>query len=812
MLPDQEPRKKAIFSICSNNYLSVANVFYESALDHAKEADLFLCLADTIDGAASGYPAGVKVIASSEIGIPQFECFAFRYDIMEFNTAVKPYMILHLFSLGYDEVVYFDPDIVIYRPLRSIFDPLAAGASVVLTPHLLRPNEGPFQPDDTGIMRAGTFNLGFIALRRCQESVALVRWWARKLERDCVNAVGRGIFVDQKYMDLAPGFCDHLHVSRDPSLNVAYWNLQQRSVARGADGGYTVDGVPLTFFHFSGFSPAKPNRLSKHTQFASDGIEAPLCEITADYCDRIERLSSGLRPNARYAYERFESGAPIPLAARRLFRERFPDWPGNPFEDFEDILYERAPGYVTHSNAFEITNLIAYIHETSPWLAANIDIHSRQGQERLVEWYLEHGESIGIDLRIVQHTAARVGPYRRRIDGAASPADEAARRRVDREANRNTDIADRKGSDLTVVGYLTTETGVGEIARQTLSSFASTDLTSNGYDVGLNVAAPRLDRRLARSLSDQIDGRLQVYVINADQLPLVVEATKEDVWRDGYKVSIPFWELSKFPDAWRASFDAMDEVWVLSRFVQLSIARRVGKPVLYMPPPLYQLAQPSAPGMRGELNIDDQHFVFFFAFDCLSFATRKNPLGVIKAFRAAVEGNARYDRARLLLKVGNIEYASKELKDALAQAGERVQVITKRLPREQLTGLMSEIDCVMSLHRSEGLGLLVAEGMSHAKPVISTDYSATTDFLDFATGYPIGYKLVQVREGEYPHHAGQFWADPDLDQAAWTIRHILDHSEEAQAIGEAGRAHLARNFSPAEAKRRMLDRARDLVG
>ena len=154
----------AFFTICSNNYMPFAKVLLQSVRRHHPDAALFVCLADELIDWPGLYDGDLTVLPADQLGIPDFRAFAFQYDVMEFNTAVKPFMFLHLLEeRGFVRVVYFDPDILLTAPLSGVLDQLASGASLVLTPHLRRPAEGDSEPDDLLIMKAGAYNLGFLA-------------------------------------------------------------------------------------------------------------------------------------------------------------------------------------------------------------------------------------------------------------------------------------------------------------------------------------------------------------------------------------------------------------------------------------------------------------------------------------------------------------------------------------------------------------------------------------------------------------------------------------------------------------------------
>ncbi|MEP6880533.1 MAG: hypothetical protein ABI866_01005, partial [Dokdonella sp.] len=330
----------AIFTICSNNYVPMAKVLLESARRHHPDAALYLCLADEALIDQRFYPEGCTVVRADALEIPDFRDFAFRYDVMEFNTALKPFMFRHLLARGHRGVIYLDPDVEIHSPLESVIDLIEDGASFVLTPHLTEPAEREDYPDDIGIMRAGIFNLGFLGVGASEEADRILRWWSRKLRFHCINEQESGIFVDQKFMDLVPGFADHARVLRDKTCNVAFWNIYQRELTRSSDGWY-VDGRPLCFFHFSGINVNDKSRLSKHTDAFSDLDECnALGALVSAYIDRLIANGHGSIPPGIYSYGRFASGTPICKQVRQMYRDSHTQWAlGDPFETYEEYLH-----------------------------------------------------------------------------------------------------------------------------------------------------------------------------------------------------------------------------------------------------------------------------------------------------------------------------------------------------------------------------------------------------------------------------------------------------------------------------------------
>src|ERR687890_17674 len=184
------------------------------------------------------------------------------YDVLELSTAVKPWLLRHLLDgRGLERVAYLDPDIRVYDRLDEI-ERLTGEHGLVLIPHITSPlpRDGK-RPSEADILISGTYNLGFISLEHGSATDGLLDWWSERLKTDCVVAPDAGYFVDQRWMDFVHGVMPDYFVLRDPSYNVAYWNLHGRELTYHK-GRYFVDGRPLRFFHFSGFDPDHRKRLS----------------------------------------------------------------------------------------------------------------------------------------------------------------------------------------------------------------------------------------------------------------------------------------------------------------------------------------------------------------------------------------------------------------------------------------------------------------------------------------------------------------------------------------------------------------------
>ncbi|MBF8253501.1 MAG: Glycosyltransferase [Deltaproteobacteria bacterium] len=291
--------RRAVVTIIAKNYLALAKTLANSLRQFHPDIDFHLVVIDR-----PGFPRGDIDPASIFVIDPlaimdgaQFNSMAERYDITELSTSVKPFALQHLLDIGYEQVIYFDPDILIMQPLDQILDALDE-ANIVLTPHLLDPipMDGRL-PDEPYILKAGAYNLGFVGVKASRETRRFLKWWSERMETLCKIAPHRGLFVDQKWIDLVPGLFDGVTLLKHRGCNVAYWNVHSRRLVE-EDGRYYVgeERAPLVFYHFSGYRIDEPDSLSKHQNRIDLKHEPALSGL-------LRRYASLLEANGRNRYK-----------------------------------------------------------------------------------------------------------------------------------------------------------------------------------------------------------------------------------------------------------------------------------------------------------------------------------------------------------------------------------------------------------------------------------------------------------------------------------------------------------------------------
>jgi hypothetical protein len=356
---------------------------------------------------------------------------------------------------------------------------------------------------------------------------------------------------------------------------------------------------------------------------------------------------------------------------------------------------------------------------------------------------------------------------------------------------------------VNVAGYFDALVGLGEMARQVRGA-----LETSGVPVSTRTldhsAAPRLDQ--ASAAREPPDHPLNLVCVNADGMEGALAELGLDWFKDRYTIGLWWWKTESFPDRWWRAFDVLDEVWAGSGFVADSVAAVSPVPVVRIPAPVAPATPSGVP--LGELP---EGPVFLHAFDYSSVFERKNPLGVVGAFRSAFPDG---EEVGLLVKsVGAAGAPDAQQRLLEAAAGDpRIVVIDRVLDPGEMAGLLERCDAYISLHRSEGFGIAIAEAMLLGRPVIATDYGGPRDYLSIRNSYPVGYSLERIGPGNEPYPEGGVWAQPNLAEASRFMREVVDDPEGALARGSAAREDIARRYSPQAAGAAMAARLARIAG
>jgi glycosyltransferase involved in cell wall biosynthesis len=346
--------------------------------------------------------------------------------------------------------------------------------------------------------------------------------------------------------------------------------------------------------------------------------------------------------------------------------------------------------------------------------------------------------------------------------------------------------ADEHSGRITVAGLLTSPSGIGEGAR-----LYAVGLAKLGYQVGLldltdTLRLPQgavMPASHANLIPGDAGGPILLH-LNPPQFQLALLLRL--LPRGRRLIGCWVWELETLPNTWRSAFRLVHEVWAPSRFVQETIRTAGCKaPVRVVP---YPVATSFTPTQRQRTEPRKLRVLTAFAFD--SGFDRKNPLASIVAFREAF--GERADVELVVKARGRSRTGEPERRFAAAVSGAtNIIALEGTIDRASYYELLNDIDMLLSLHRAEGFGLILAEAMLMGKPVIATAWSGNLDFTTKETSCLVSAKSIAARDelDAYVGLAGQ-WADPSIqDAVAWLRR--LEDPELRRVVGEAGRRHAA---------------------
>jgi glycosyltransferase involved in cell wall biosynthesis len=436
-------------------------------------------------------------------------------------------------------------------------------------------------------------------------------------------------------------------------------------------------------------------------------------------------------------------------------------------EDRELIQRLNAPAPV--GAQFGITNYLHRLHQRRPDLRSAFPDLDRDGG-RFVEWILMHGRyEVPIPPQLLPSEPAEFVHFR----GVPSARLSHSR------------------AGVNVVGHLTAELGTGEAARQLLAALRAVEIPA--LPIEALPVVPSSNGHAYHSLPPaSATFPISVICTNPDYLTFMRRAAGDDFFAGRYNVGYWWREVgAPLPFEWRLDLDLISEVWAGSEHCADCLRPFVAQEVYVVPAPIHV---PDPPILtREQLGLPDG-FLFLFLFNYTSVARRKNPFGVVEAFRRAFEPGA---GAALVIKCAEVASSVKEHADllALAEGHPDIRIVEGFVPYEHKNAMLAACDCYVSLHRAEGFGMPIAEAMYLGKPTIATGWSGNLDFMTADNSHLVPYRLVELGEDLWPYRADALWAEPDVDEAAKLMRVVFADPAASQALGARAAADVRRTHS-----------------
>lgn len=351
----------------------------------------------------------------------------------------------------------------------------------------------------------------------------------------------------------------------------------------------------------------------------------------------------------------------------------------------------------------------------------------------------------------------------------------------------------REGINL--VGYFRTVKGISEAARSSVLALQTVKIpyTINNYEFGIP-ESQQFDILPRSPYGTGFVFNTNLIHINPPQLPFLWNTFEKKDLINRYNIGVWYWELPRIPDEWLPAFGLIDEIWVATQFIFESVSEKAPVPVFKIPPCIHPTYDHQM--NRLDFALPDDRFLFMCAYDVLSVQARKNPAGAIDAFKRAFAKND--SSVGLVIKVNNSLENPQEIRQLQAYVNgySNCYIIDDVFDKTRFNSLLNVVDAYVSLHRSEGFGLIPAEAMSFGKPVIMTRWSGNLDFMTSDNSCGVDYKLVPVSKRAGPYPSNQYWAEPDIEHASFYMRRLVADQKYYADISLHAKQTIQNNFSP----------------
>ena len=372
--------------------------------------------------------------------------------------------------------------------------------------------------------------------------------------------------------------------------------------------------------------------------------------------------------------------------------------------------------------------------------------------------------------------------------------------------------------DVQVIGPFAKASGLGQATRLSARILEHTGLSLNCVDFGLDNPAPE-GFSSASAVADCRPARVNLIHLNAESIPLVY-AYGPDVFSGAYNIGYFFWELDSPALCHYLALDLLDEIWVSTEYGVSIYQPETEKPVRNVRMCYEELGEIDRAAARRFIDrrfrFRGDEFVVLVTFDSFSFVQRKNPVGVLEAFRRAFPDDP---DVRLIVKTQNRENVFDPAQariwkrvDAILAEDPRILLMNETLPYDQLLELKAGSDAYVSLHRSEGWGFGMIEAMNLKVPVLCTGYSGNMEFCSDETAWLVDHEEVTLAPDDYIFvRPGQKWAEPDIADAAAKLRALRDDPAARERKAEAAFRNVRENFSAEAVAERYCARLREIL-
>jgi hypothetical protein len=375
--------KRCAFTICTKNYMGLALTLKESFLKYNQDFVFYIIIADSLDNIflgllAKNNIANIKILEAKKImdvSETKFYEMAFKYDVTEFCTCIKPFGFEYFFEKGYEFVSYFDPDIFFFDKFYELYED--RDISVLLVPHILRIEEaGSGVYPEEWFSQSGIFNCDFIAFLNDETTKGIIAWWKKNAMIKFYRDIQLGINYDQRWIDFIPAFIktERIYIIRNMGCNLSPCSYYERKIENGDDHFYvslrnstdSKERDRLCFMHFSAYNFRKLLAgiiMSSRREFHKDYDD--VIPFVENYSESLNSSYSGDFINLKYEYDYYNNGIYIDKFHRRIFRKLL-----------EKGMLFKNPFACGNNTFYELLNRSRIIDKSSKEFIRKGDIHN----------------------------------------------------------------------------------------------------------------------------------------------------------------------------------------------------------------------------------------------------------------------------------------------------------------------------------------------------------------------------------------------------------------------------------------------------
>jgi glycosyltransferase involved in cell wall biosynthesis len=753
----------------------------ESVAAHHSDSELSVLVMDDRWGEVDASSQPFRVLHPRDLTLApgEFEDLAVLCDQEELREALIPRLLLHLLERSPNPVAFLADSQWVLAPLTVAEGALRQGHAVVVRRVLSPLPADGRTPTDADAAERGMLTTSLIAV--AEGAKELLSWWAdrtaeeatgdthpdrwlgamehRTVER-ALNGMPRARWLDHgaRYFNAV--------VLQDAGVCVSFWNLDGRAIA-ATDDGWRIDGQPLRTFDFEGYDWDKPHILSV-AQGSKPRVllsgHPRLFALCNEYRSRLEDQGVRVWGKKRYGYGVLLDDIRIDSRIRRLYREalRFDvlsrELPPNPFVSGQEDAFV---AWLNEPVFGGLSRYLSTIHSERPDLQI---VFPDPAEPLLLQWARNHGRR------------------EEKIPAKLLPPEESGPQRIEQPVDGS---APERG--VNVIGFLSAQAGLGVSGRALEQA-----LDRAGVPHGLVPLAHPFANERGSGPNAGAPYDVNIVCGTPDLMVAVARDLGSEILRDRYNIGLFFWEADQFRSHVARAFRLTDEVWASTWFIADAVRQVFDGPIHIFPHPV--TPPPASQALsRADLGLPEG-FMFLFVFDYSSSFQRKNPLGLVEAFTRAFRPK---EGPVLVIKsiLGEHRLWERERLWFAAQDRPDIVLLEGTWPEERKNALMASADCYVSLHRSEGLGLTMAEAMVLGKPVIATAYSGNVDFMDEYNSYLVRHGRTKVGPDAEPYDPEWEWAEPDGEHAAKLMRWVFENQEDARERGVRAREELLRKRS-----------------